>query len=269
MKRISLWTLLLSAMAALSALPAQAGKQAICHFPPGNPENFHTISVSDKAVATHVEKHGDFVGSCLENCEAICDDGDFCTQDVASDPDECVCLPAPGPPIDCNDSNDCTADSCDSVVGACLNNAEILDGQPCDDNDPGTTGEVCTAGVCAAQAVCPCAEGYEMVWSLPNVCGSPLEEVCRDQTFSDGGEVIEWLCWPGPSPSREWEVGLTISSEVFLGGSCWYQAVSGSPSDNRVEQFISNAEAVACSELIRARSDFRPGTPPDWTCASP
>lgn len=40
------------------------GKTTICHYPPGNPSNAHTISVGNSAVATHVAQHGDTIGTC-------------------------------------------------------------------------------------------------------------------------------------------------------------------------------------------------------------
>lgn len=147
-KRLLRLTLLTTGLAVLVSASALAGKQAICHFPPDNPANFHTIVISDNAVEQHVANHGDTVGSCLANCEAICDDGDFCTQDVVSDPDRCICQSEPRPEVDCDDSNDCTADSCDSGLGACLYNTAILDGDACDDGDPGTSGTVCSGGAC-------------------------------------------------------------------------------------------------------------------------
>ena len=36
----------------------------ICHIPPGNPGNAHTITVDDDAVAAHVANHGDTIGAC-------------------------------------------------------------------------------------------------------------------------------------------------------------------------------------------------------------
>jgi hypothetical protein len=38
-------------------------KVVICHIPPGNPENAHTISVSPNAVPAHLA-HGDTLGPC-------------------------------------------------------------------------------------------------------------------------------------------------------------------------------------------------------------
>ena len=39
-------------------------KTTICHFPPGNPLNAHTISVGQHAAAKHMIKHGDTLGPC-------------------------------------------------------------------------------------------------------------------------------------------------------------------------------------------------------------
>jgi hypothetical protein len=39
-------------------------KVTICHIPPGNPENAHTIVVGAPAVPAHIEEHGDSVGEC-------------------------------------------------------------------------------------------------------------------------------------------------------------------------------------------------------------
>jgi hypothetical protein len=38
-------------------------KTTVCHIPPGNPANQHTICVGNPAVPAHMA-HGDFLGSC-------------------------------------------------------------------------------------------------------------------------------------------------------------------------------------------------------------
>src|SRR5262245_20926396 len=43
--------------------PADAKKTTVCHIPPGNPANFHTICVGNAAVPAHLA-HGDHLGSC-------------------------------------------------------------------------------------------------------------------------------------------------------------------------------------------------------------
>jgi hypothetical protein len=39
-------------------------KVVICHYPPGNPANAHTIIVGNSAVSAHVNNHGDTRGAC-------------------------------------------------------------------------------------------------------------------------------------------------------------------------------------------------------------
>jgi hypothetical protein len=47
-----------------TAPPAMSGhKTTICHIPPGNPANEHTITVGNPAVPAHLA-HGDYIGPC-------------------------------------------------------------------------------------------------------------------------------------------------------------------------------------------------------------
>jgi hypothetical protein len=50
----------------IAPVPVQSGQEkvTICHIPPGNPENRHTIVVAAPAVQAHVELHGDTIGEC-------------------------------------------------------------------------------------------------------------------------------------------------------------------------------------------------------------
>jgi hypothetical protein len=56
---LALFSFLLAASVAL----AKTDKTVVCHVPPGNPGNAHTISVADRAVASHLA-HGDCLGAC-------------------------------------------------------------------------------------------------------------------------------------------------------------------------------------------------------------
>ena len=63
------------------AVPVYAAKVAVCHIPPGNPENAHTIYISKNAVAAH-EGYGDEVfesdvcfagqGECMSEGVPLC-----------------------------------------------------------------------------------------------------------------------------------------------------------------------------------------------------
>lgn len=66
-----------------------------------------------------------------------CNDGDPCTLDVC-DPNTGQCLSSP---LVCDDGNRCTRDFCDTAAGGCV--FAPLVGQPCDDGDFCTTGDVC------------------------------------------------------------------------------------------------------------------------------
>src|ERR1041385_3056642 len=44
--------------------PADTGKTTVCHIPPGNPANAHTICIGNAAVPAHLTYHGDFIGTC-------------------------------------------------------------------------------------------------------------------------------------------------------------------------------------------------------------
>jgi hypothetical protein len=54
---------------------AQGGveKITICHVPPGNPENAHSITIGAPAVAAHLKNHdGDSVGECVRPSPSPC-----------------------------------------------------------------------------------------------------------------------------------------------------------------------------------------------------
>lgn len=133
-----------------SCEPDPNGKVTICHIPPGNPGNAHTISVSPNAVDTHL-RHGDHCGECMmtTECETNedCDDDNACTIDL--------CKPELGcqhTPIDsCFDGDPCTIDECDPEIGCVYTPIDCEDGDPCTFNE-------CADGECLT-AVIDCSEG--------------------------------------------------------------------------------------------------------------
>jgi hypothetical protein len=116
-------------------------KVVVCHYPPGNPANFHTISVGEAAVTAHLN-HGDELGACPSGCRldaSLCDDGDGCTVDTCDATGACH-----HSPVSCDDGNACTVDSCQD--GACVNAP-----RDCSVADP------CLAGFCDANGDCATA----------------------------------------------------------------------------------------------------------------
>lgn len=61
---IVVMAVVLGALVPILQTNAGGGKETICHYPPGNPANAHTIEVGKGAVKAHL-KHGDTIGPCL------------------------------------------------------------------------------------------------------------------------------------------------------------------------------------------------------------
>jgi hypothetical protein len=44
--------------------PGNTKKTTICHVPPGNPDNAHTLCIGNAAVKHHLKNHPDYLGPC-------------------------------------------------------------------------------------------------------------------------------------------------------------------------------------------------------------
>ena len=191
-------TLLLAAVLVFGA-PAWAANVKVCHVPPGNPSNFHTITISDNALQAHLG-HGDLLGSCFEHCDQLCDDGNACTVDACDATEHCA---ATHPPVNCDDSNLCTVDSCDPASG-CANTPKVCqDADLCsvDACDPLTgncafppvacpAGQTCNPGNGQCESANFCADkpdGTPCVFSGPTLpCGARcLNGICAPFVYCD------------------------------------------------------------------------------------
>ena len=76
------------------AIAGPASRTEICHSPPGNPDNFQTIVVSENALPAHLA-HGDHVGACGNIVQKSCQPG--ATQ-------SCLCSDSTTAEQTCNDS---------------------------------------------------------------------------------------------------------------------------------------------------------------------
>jgi len=186
---------------------ADSDKVQICHFPPGNMDGFHTISVSEGAAQAHLNNHSyDFLGECCEGFDD-CDDGNPCTADVChgfcvyeptdcSDGDLCTtdsCEPLTGcgnVPVICpSDDDKCTADVCDPNTGECLSaTTECATNADCDDGNLCTRDKCDFGGVCGEAGSGFCLYGSELC-SQSNLCeiascdplqGCVTEPRCQD-----------------------------------------------------------------------------------------
>jgi hypothetical protein len=139
------------ALVTLAPDPADAGKKVtLCHVPPGNPANAHTISVGEAAIAAHLG-HGDRLDACPTGCQvdaSLCDDGNACTSDSCGADGGCRHLA-----VSCDDGNACTTDLCDPSAG-CLSIPN--EGSGCDDGNACTSQDACVGTGCRGTAIPGC-----------------------------------------------------------------------------------------------------------------
>jgi len=179
MKKILFLALMITAVTGFFNQPVAvyAGdvKVEVCHIPPGDPTNFHTLKVSDNAAPAHLG-HGDFLGSCDTPAEIRCDDGNACTID-AYVPGTVTCDNTQ--PVQCG-GDLCSNTTCDPVDG-CVDAPTM-----CDSSDPCIAVSICdpndglcnsTATSCAAGEVCEPGLGC-----VPDVCQSDAQ--CQQELDS-------------------------------------------------------------------------------------
>jgi MYXO-CTERM domain-containing protein len=178
----------------------------------GNCDDGNDCSTGDKCVA----------GKCKASGGTACDDAKPCTQnncDPASQPQACVypnetngtpctfdkchqnstCQTgacSQGDPVDCDDANPCTTDTCDAVTGCkhVADNAAV-----CSDGDLCTNADHCKSGVClGTDVVCaPLDECHEAGTCNANsgVCDDPR---AMDDKPCKGGHCQTGKCIPDP-----------------------------------------------------------------------
>jgi hypothetical protein len=202
MKRSSLSLLSsLFLIAALGTPLAHAGDEVtLCHFPPGNPEHFHTITVSPSAAQAHIRNHGDVLGECCA-IDDVCDDGNRCTANFCAE-DACS-----SEPVDCDDGNPCTNEvGCDPQTG-CIHEPVVCD-----------AGHACQAdtGACLPVGQCPCWLGTNPIDRVtaaaangPFACVEPGRPTCDGNSITVGGEAsgpngaFAWRTTSLPVPSAD------------------------------------------------------------------
>src|SRR5690606_25948885 len=83
-----------------------------------------------------------------------CEDGDACTENDVCDDGSCL----PGMPVNFDDQNPCTADSCDAMSG--VQHTPVAEGTPCGDGNACNGEELCDGtGVCQAGTALTCDDG--------------------------------------------------------------------------------------------------------------
>jgi hypothetical protein len=168
----------------------------------------------------------------LAGCEHLanedpCTDGSACTVGDVCSASEC----APGQPLDCNDEEPCTDDSCDPAAG-CVHSPNE---EGCDDGNPCTSGDHCQQGVCK--------------WAILTDCNdeNPCTADSCDPTEGCTYEAVEIPCSDGNSCTLNdsCKAGLCVpgaelncndsnpcTEDSCDSGLCQHLAVAGECSDS-------------------------------------
>ena len=183
-----------AALSLMSGAAVGAGvKVAVCHIPPDDPGNFHTIQVSEEALPAHTA-HGDLLGTCAAHCDMLCDDGDACTIDECDPTTERCRAPTDRPARDCDDGVNCTTDDCGAATG-CVHTPNCPEGSACD----------LESGECAATVL---------------LCGAPDDDMCGGMC-PEGAQCMPFLVG-APEGTVSTQCGCTAPALCGAGicGNC-------------------------------------------------
>jgi len=186
-------------------------KVNVCHIPPDSPWNFHTISVSENAWFTHIA-HGDKNGACGLFAEQLCDDKHACTIDAFIPGTESCILMADRDPVDCDDGNPATVDSCDTVLG-CIN--QMVAAPPVPTNFSASAPS--TMSVLISWDDTPSETYYELGWG-PSFIAT---------TFIVPGDTTSYL-FTGLSSGISYHFDIRACNAI--GCSAWHGVIGCTPS---------------------------------------
>ncbi len=167
-------------------------------------------------------------GGCIHQPNAAsCNDGNACTKGDACTNGQCT-----GKLIICNDSNPCTADSCDPAQGCLF----VPSNGPCDDGNACTEADTCSEGECAGAPV-SCDDGNPCTDDACDVQLGCLSydnvEPCDDgDPCTDGDTCEAGDCLGGPPTDCDDGNACTQDSCVSEDGGCQNVALSGTTCDD-------------------------------------
>jgi hypothetical protein len=145
-----------TAIAALipSRALAQSKLVTICHVPPGNPANAHTITVGEAAAQRHLEQHpGDTMGSCqtsptttTSTSTSTSTTTPTTSTSTSTTSTTTMCLPNGSSP--CTDDSRCCSGNCENGKCCIPEEQETSVFGFCDTDDQCCVGLVCIDGIC-------------------------------------------------------------------------------------------------------------------------
>jgi len=138
----------------------------------------------------------------LDN-DTVCDIGNPCYVNGLCQNGVCE----PGNPVDCNDDNPCTDDTCDPLAQeACVHTP--LTGTACDDGNACTLEDICEAGACVPGDLKDCNDENLCTEDICN----PADGSCTNPAIPDGGSCDD--------------LDLCTTGDQCLGGVCSGEAVT-------------------------------------------
>ena len=249
-------------------------KVTICHFPPGNPANYQTITIGAAALSAHLA-HGDFPGSCANDCRlfgSVCDDENLCTTDTCNPDGTC----AHSAPRDCDDGIVCTADSCDPAIGNCVN-TPVTGLVYCDDGNDCTSPDTCTnAGTCQGTPITGCCNtaaecddgnlctsdgcanrtcsNTPVTCTAPDLCTvatcNPLDGTCENapKSCDDGLSCTADSCNPADGSCQHTQVCCSYSTSGIRTACDYYR---GSATCQACLQAQCPLAVTACNDAVQ------------------
>ena len=192
-----------------------------------------------------------------------CDDGNVCTVDeTCSSEGECTSEEM----VECDDFDPCTDQWCDPEKGCLFDLAQ--DGTLCDDENPCTEGDGCSAGECAGQFIACPAPGPCINSSCDVLTGqctdTPVSNLpCDDlNACTNGDQCQDGECIPGAAVDCEDGDICTLDTCAGLpkdeGGGCQHQPALGQPCDDDnpcTENDQCNQEAVCLGTALNCDDD--------------
>ena len=171
-----------------------------------------------------------------------CDDGNPCTIGDTCDDGTCQ----PGLPLDCDDNNSCTDDSCDSGLG-CKHEPNTTQ---CDDGNACTTGDQCAEGVCAFAEVISCADNNpctaDSCDAQTGCINEPVAGACTNgDPCTVGDTCLNGLC-QGGAPLDCDDGNECTTDSCGNGGACVNEPVAGVCDDGDKCTTGDHCEAGAC-----------------------
>jgi hypothetical protein len=177
-----------------------------------------------------------------------CDDGDSCTGPDVCSKGRCV-----GGPLDCDDSNPCTVDSCEAGL-ACVHTPAA---GSCSDGDACTEGDTCADGACVpGTPICPCTEQADCLQYEDG-------DLCNGSLNCEGGK----FCFVGPSTVVTCEVSAasagcaTAACGPSTGACAETLATNGTPCDDGDPcTVVSTCQTGVCAGASASCNDGNPCT---------